>query len=296
MRLKTFRTPLLYGLITMIVTLLSACSSAALTAINTPSHLFSTLSEEKDIPYGDKPYQKLDLYLPKAPGANNGTLVVFIYGGGWTTGSKEQYFFVADALTSAGYAVAIPDYIKYPQGVFPSFVEDIALSIAWLSDNLEHYTEVDNVVLMGHSAGAHTAALLLTDTRYLAAHDLQVSYITAFIGLAGPYGFTPKEKQYQAIFANMDDYTQMQPLYFVTGNEPPMLLLHGSKDTTVLPVNTRKFAEKVNGAGGTATPHYPDGQGHIAPVLALSRVYATNNAVRSEILEFLQSSGTLQDD
>ena len=289
MHLRTIRTPLLYGLIIMLVTLLNACSSAALTAINTPSYLFSNLTAEKDISYGDQPYQRLDLYLPKTPNANSGTLVVFVYGGGWTTGSKEQYFFVADALTSAGYAVAIADYIKYPQAVFPAFVEDIALSIAWLSDNLEQYAAIDNVILMGHSAGAHTAALLLTDTRYFAAHDLDANYIKAFVGLAGPYGFTPKEKQYQAIFANMDDYTQMQPLNFVSGNEPPMLLLHGSNDTTVLPVNTRKFAEKVNDAGGTAVAQYADGQGHVAPVLALSRVYFADNAVRTGILGFLRT-------
>ena len=278
----------------MLATLLSACTSAALTAVNTPSWILSDHTVEKDLAYGRQDHQKLDLYLPDTPGPNSTTLVVFVYGGAWTAGTKEQYYFVADALTSAGYVVAIPDYIKYPNAVFPTFVEDIALSIAWLSGHVRQFTPVDNVVLMGHSSGAHTGALLLTNQQYFAAVDLDPDWINAFVGLAGPYGFTPKEDKYRAIFANLDNYQQMQPLHFATGREPPMLLLHGSKDTTVLPVNTRKFAEKVNAAGGAAQARYHAGQGHVAPVLALSRVYDADNAMRLEILEFLRTATATQ--
>ena len=274
--------------VVMLSMLLSACTNLALKAINTPSYLSAEIRVEKGLAYGDQAHQKLDLYLPPESVNSNRQLVIFVYGGDWTSGSREGYFFVADALTSAGYAVAIPDYIKYPEGVFPAFVQDIALAIDWLVSNAGRFTDIDTLILIGHSAGAHTAALLVTDQRYLAAHQLPADTIDAFVGMAGPYAYLPEEEKYRNIFGNMDDYSGMQPLHFVTGSEPPMLLLHGSRDKTVLPVHTRKFAEKVNALGGrAATRFYPE-QGHATMVLALSRVSDQNNEIRSHILEFLR--------
>lgn len=269
--------------------LLSACTNVALQAVNLPSYLMSDLRLERGIAYGERADQKLDLYLPIESAQQRRQLVVFIYGGAWTSGSRADYFFVADALTAAGYAVAIPDYIKYPRGAFPAFVDDVAQSIAWLSAHIDRYAPIDEFVLMGHSAGAHTAALLITDPAYFTAQQTEIAPIGAFVGLAGPYGFKPDSRKYQNIFANLDDYNQMRPLHFVTGNEPPMLLLHGSADTTVLPVNTRKFAERVLAGGGSAQAQYYDDAGHIAPVLAMSRLPFANRHMRADILEFLDS-------
>jgi acetyl esterase/lipase len=270
--------------------LLSACTDIGFHALNAPSYLLSEQHVENSLAYGDQAHQKLDLYLPAQHIDSRKELIIFVYGGDWTSGSKENYYFLADALTSQGYAVAIPDYIKYPQGRFPDFVEDVALSISWLSDYINRYTEVDDFILMGHSAGAHTGALLITDPSYLAARGYRREEIRAFVGLAGPYGFQPKDEKYQDIFANLDNYKQMQPLHFADGKEPPMLLLHGSSDSTVLPINTRSFAEKVKSAGGTVTTHFYADTGHVGLVISLSRVFDSDNTIRNDILEFLQSN------
>lgn len=272
--------------------LLTACTGVALKAINTPSCWLSDLRRESNLHYGNKAHQHLDLYLPGDDIKARRQLIVFIYGGGWTTGARENYYFVADALTAAGYAVAIPDYIKYPEGVFPAFVEDIALSIAWLSANIERFAAIDDIIIMGHSAGAHTGALILTDPGYLAAHGLDAGNIRAFIGLAGPYAFMPEKQHYKNVFANLQDYTRMQPLHFADGNEPPMLLMHGTGDTTVLPANTRKFARKVNNLGGTAVTQFYDDKSHVGILLALSRLFDQKDVVLSDILDFLQEKLT----
>lgn len=277
------------GLITMSAMLLSACTGLALKAINAPSYWLSDLHVEENVPYGAMAHQQLDIYFPDDGVEDKRQLIVFIYGGGWTTGTKENYYFVADALTSAGYSVAIPDYIKYPTGEFPAFVEDIALSIAWLSANMDRFDAIENIIVMGHSAGAHTGALILSDPRYLAAHGLGAEGIRAFIGLAGPYGFTPKKEHYRNIFANLQDYTRMQPLHFADGDEPPMLLLHGTGDTTVLPVNTRKFSEKVNRLGGKAVTQFYDDKSHAGLLLSLSRVFDRQDVIIRDILAFLEA-------
>ncbi len=263
----------------------SACTSVGLKVVNTPTYLGNKHSVQKDLRYGDAKQQQLDLYIPDEAGENNKTLIVFLYGGGWTSGEKD---FAADAFTSAGYMVAIPDYIKYPAGRFPAFVDDVALAVAWLKENINSYGEVDDFVLVGHSAGAHIGGLLITDEHYLAAHDLQPQLFSRFVGMAGPYGFTPRKKKYQKIFNNLDNYAPMQPLHFVDGDEPKMLLLHGEDDTTVEVKNTRLFAAKVNGMGGSAAAKYYKDVGHIGMVLALSRIYDFNGSIKSDILQFLQ--------
>jgi len=268
--------------------LLSGCTNIGLQVVNLPSHIAGDLRAERGIAYGPLPHQELDLYLPGSGITPRRQLVVFVYGGNWTSGGRGEYFFVAEALTAAGYAVAIPDYIKYPGGVFPAFVDDVAASIAWLDKHAADYTDIENFVLMGHSAGAHTAALLVTDERYLDAYGITTDSIAAFIGLAGPYGFRPDKQRYRDIFANLEDFDQMRPLHFADGDEPPMLLLHGDDDTTVLPVNTRRFAARVNAGGGRAETRFYPGVGHIAPVLALSRTPLRNAEIRNDILSFLE--------
>lgn len=271
--------------------LLSGCTNVALQAINVPSYLATGPRAERGLSYGEQDHQKLDLFLPPESVEDRRQLVVFIYGGAWTAGNRSDYYFVAQTLAGAGYTVAIPDYIKYPQGVFPAFVTDVATSIGWLAGNLARFTAVDDVIIMGHSAGAHTGALLLTDERYLQEAGVNKEQISAFVGLAGPYGFKPGEQRYRDIFDNLEDYNQMRPLHFADGDEPPMLLVHGDDDTTVLPVNTRQFAERVNGAGGSATTKFYPGVGHVAPVLAFARAPVGDAAIREDVLAFLANVG-----
>lgn len=276
------------GMSVAIGALVSACTNVAMEAVNVPSYVSGEARAVRGLAYGGEPHQKLDLYLPGEAAGGQRPLVVFVYGGGWTSGSRGEYYFVADALTDAGYAVAIPDYIKYPQGVFPAFVDDVAQAVAWLADNVAQYAPVSEFVLMGHSAGAHTAALLITDPRYFADLAFDPARIGAFVGLAGPYGFRPQEQKYRAIFANLENFDLMRPLHFANGSEPPMLLLHGEDDTTVLPVNTRKFAARIEAGGGSAQTRFYTGAGHIEPLLALSRLPFNNTAMRADILAFLR--------
>ncbi len=267
---------------------LSACTGVAMQGLNAPSYLLGNMRTERGLAYGAQAHQKLDLFFPGEGAAFHGQLVVFVYGGAWTSGSRGSYYFVADALTAAGYAVAIPDYIKYPQGAFPEFVTDVAQAVQWLAGNIDDYADINDFVLMGHSAGAHTAALILTDDAYLRTAGLEKPPISAFVGLAGPYGFKPEKEKYRNIFANLEDFNQMRPLHFANGDEPPMLLLHGEDDTTVLPVNTRKFAARINEGGGSAETKFYPGAGHVAPLLAFARLPLGDSRIQADILEFLQ--------
>jgi acetyl esterase/lipase len=146
----------------------SACTQAAFTAANLPTHLVE-MTVEHDRAYGPEPSQKLDIYVPADPKDKLMDAIVFFYGGRWTYGAKEDYRFVAATFAKEGFIVVIPDYRKYPYVRFPVFVEDGAKALAWVYDHIaELHGDPARIHVVGHSAGAHIGALLTADPHYLA--------------------------------------------------------------------------------------------------------------------------------
>ena len=142
---------------------------------------------DRDVAYGPLPRQRLDVYRPRERVKPAG-VVVFFYGGDWQNGSKADYRFVGQALASRGFVAVLPDYRLYPQVTFPAFVEDGALAVRWAHD---HLGDAGPLHLMGHSAGAHVAALLALDDHYLKNVGLDRGAVRAAALLSGPYNFVP---------------------------------------------------------------------------------------------------------
>lgn len=167
---------------------LSACSSTGLMVLNGIIKAENPQSIRKDLAYGEQPWQRLDVYPNRQqPMKVASPVIIFIYGGGWDSGSKNQYFFAANAFVKRGYTVVVPDYIKFPDGKFPSFVKDAAKAFEWTKKNIASFNgDPENIFIVGHSAGAHTGALLSTDARYLAEVGFKKSDIRGFAGMAGP--------------------------------------------------------------------------------------------------------------
>jgi len=201
-------------------------------------------------------------------------MVVFFYGGGWESGAKENYRFVAQALTARGYAVAVPDYRLYPQVRYPAFLEDGAAAVAWLwREGAQHGMPASPVALVGHSAGAYIAVMLTVDRRWLrAAGTSPCAAVISAVGLSGPYDFLPlTEPNLMEIFGPEDARPLTQPINHVNGRAPPLLLLlTGDADTRVRPRNSANLAARVRERGGrTETAVYP-GLGHVQTVAAFA--------------------------
>lgn len=240
------------------------------------------------IPYGPGERQRLDVYVPEAL-SRPAKVVVFYYGGAWRGGNRGYYRFVGQALAAEGAIVVVPDYRVYPEVQFPAFVEDAALALRWVQDNIGGMGgDADDLWLIGHSAGAHIAALLITDDRYLGAAAVERERVQGFVGLAGPYAIDPlRYRTTRPAFAALTVPDPAQPITHVDGDEPPMLLLHGGGDGTVWPINSHAFADRVKAAGGRAeVVEYPE-VGHIGLVLALSEAFRGSGAVFRDTLRFL---------
>ena len=173
-------------------------------------------------------------------------LVVFLYGGCWTTGARRAYRFLAHVLGSRGFAVAIPDYRLFPDAKFPDFLVDTASAIGWLHRHAgEHGIHGDRMALLGHSAGAYNAAMVALDPIYLERAAVAPEVLAGVVGLAGPYAFNPLEfQETREIFApSSHDPDRVQPLRLIRRRAaPPMLLAHGGADRRVLPINSLRFA------------------------------------------------------
>lgn len=272
--------------------LLSACSGAAFWAVNAPAS-FKRDQVHADIAYG-APGQKLDVYLPaEAVGQKinpNNDVLVFLYGGRWETGAKEDYRFVADAFTRQGFIVVIPDYRKYPDVRFPAFVEDAAKAVAWTSANIQNYGGNPNrVYLAGHSAGAHIGSLLAADERYLKNAGVQPSVIKGFAGLAGPYSFTPDEQDLKDMFGPPANYPQMQATSFIDGHEPPILLLYGAQDDTVGRFNLDKLQKRIEEKHGRVISKIYPNLDHISIVGALSWWKRDDAPVIQDMVSFFKT-------
>jgi acetyl esterase/lipase len=163
--------------------LLGGCAATSVVNGLTPEDDFRLVA---DIRYGPEPRQALDIYLPTRTPLRR-TPLVFVYGGAWERGDKADYLFVGQAFAELGYATVVPDYRLYPDASFPDFVDDVAAAVTTALGRLGKAACLDarRVVLVGHSAGAHTAALLALDPDYLArAGAIEPA---ALVGLAGPY-------------------------------------------------------------------------------------------------------------
>ncbi|MGF1552122.1 MAG: alpha/beta hydrolase [Paracoccaceae bacterium] len=227
----------------------SASTRVLLGLANLPDTLLARPAVE-DAPFGAHRLA-LDLYRPDGAAPEGGwPLVVFFYGGAWQTGERGQYAFAATALAEAGFVAAVPDYRKYPAVRFPAFMRDAAAAVATARALAPgHGGDPDRVLLVGHSAGGHMAALLAYDRRYLVEAGVAPAAIAGVAGLAGPYDFTPQAEDIRAIFGPPERYPAMRTGRFVAPGGPPILMQLGAEDAVVGRVNIERLSAALVEAG-----------------------------------------------
>jgi acetyl esterase/lipase len=245
---------------------------------------------KSDVAYGPGERQRLDVYSPK--GATRAPVLIFVHGGGWYNGSKADYPFLGDAFVEAGYVTVIISYRVAPQAVFPEFVQDVALSVRWVKDNIANLGgDPNRVYLMGQSSGAHTAALVALDPTYLREVGLERNAIRAFVGQAGPYNFLDfleTDARTQKAMGPRENWARAQPVNWVDGKQPPMFLQHGLKDTVVNIKNPDWLSSIIKEKGGEVEVKYYPEVDHPGIVGAISRVARfIDPKIFPDIIEFL---------
>ncbi|XP_054895339.1 uncharacterized protein si:dkey-193c22.1 [Poeciliopsis prolifica] len=252
---------------------------------------------KKGIVYGRRG-NKLDLYYPPIHNKDKfSPLVVFIYGGAWSSGHRSIYCLLARQMAEElDAAVVCPDYCTYPKGNVLMMIQDIADCLIWAQENGQTFSfDKDNIVLVGHSAGAHLGvmtALFLLDTR----EDLVIETkkqqqilqsIQGVIGLSGVYSimdhYEHEKKrgiEYVSCMSramdgekNFPHYSPMQIVQNLSDDKlsraPRFVLLHGNCDIVVPFESSTKFYKLLSSLSGKVSLHLLPTVNHIEMVTDL---------------------------
>ncbi|MEB3753735.1 alpha/beta hydrolase [Acinetobacter sp. MD2(2019)] len=249
----------------------------------TPKHSFHLL---ENIAYGDQPRQQLDLYTSSRKNTQQ-SLIVFVHGGTWSHGDKQDYLFLAESFTQEGFDVAIVNYQLAPEHIFPSYVNDLVLALNYL-DQHQHQLKIstDNLVLMGHSAGGFNIMSAVYSPH--ANHLTCKAKIKALVGLAGPYHFDYLGDVYlEQAFNPKVPYQQVMPYYFVEKNHIEHILLLAENDRLVANSNTLDMHQKLLEVGNRSCIYTVPKTGHVTLVGSVSRFFSSYFETRNILLSSL---------
>ena len=233
------------------------------------------LRVDRDRPYADAPHERqvLDVYAPAS--GEGRPVVVWIHGGGWRAGDKSQLQRKPQAFVDAGYVFVAPNRRFIPGASMHDVVADVAKSIRWAHDHAKEYGgDPNSIFVMGHSSGAHVAALVSTDLRYLEAEGLSPAIIKGCVPLDSGLYDVPAQvaasasdplrtATYQQLFSDTDSQRELSPITYVgpKKNVPPFLIFY--IDHVFTKTQSQRFAEKLREANVPVELYYAeDGKTH----------------------------------
>ncbi|AKM83785.1 MAG: lipase/esterase [Candidatus Campbellbacteria bacterium GW2011_OD1_34_28] len=194
----------------------------------------------KDIRYADKKSLTLDLYIPDEPSA----LLVWIHGGGWTNGDKKDANQIFKKFIKSGYAVAYINYSLTNIDSHPRQIQEIKGAIRWLRANADNYGyNTSSIIVGGGSSGAHLALLLglsgdVAELEGTVGGNLEysskVDAIVDFYGISDLSLFDIESPSFNRL-GNISSrlLESASPVYYLTSDDPPVIIFHGDKDVTV---------------------------------------------------------------
>lgn len=220
---------------------------------------------------------QLDIVRPKAPGPYPG--VVVLHGGAWKVGNRKDVASFAESLAAHGYVVASVSYRLAPKAKFPAQIEDVRTAVRFLRANAREY-DIDpkRFAATGFSAGGHLSLLLGTadksaglDGTLYPDQDGRVQCVASYFG--------PTDLSLYAATEGLEDafmvpllgkevktdrtlYKKASPIDYVTKDDPPVLMFHGTFDFVVPIVHSERMLTKLKEAGVPAELVKFPGEGH----------------------------------
>jgi arylformamidase len=142
-----------------------------------------------DVPYGDAPSEKLDIFPATRAGA---PVLVHIHGGYWRALDKRDQSFVAASFVHAGAMVVVPNYALCPAVTIEHITMQLVRALAWVWRHAaQHGGDPQRIVVSGHSAGGHLAAMLLSCDWRAVAPDLPARLVQAALSISGLFELEP---------------------------------------------------------------------------------------------------------
>jgi len=265
----------------------------------------------KDIPYTtpiQSEKQKLDLYIPESEGPM--PCLIWIHGGAWRTGSKEGLPRVVDMLLDHDYIIASIGYRLSSEAIFPAQIFDCKTAIRFLKINAGKYgIDPEKIAVAGSSAGGHLVALLGTSAGVPSLEDKSMgsgnisSRVHAVVDYFGPTDFmimdelpgickdpmvhlVPDSPESLLLGCDIRQCPEKvkwaNPITYITEDDPPFLILHGTDDCTVTPQSSVLLEKALKEKGVPVSLHLLPGAGHGGPQFVTPET-------KTEVLNFLNA-------
>ncbi len=235
----------------------------------------------------DRYRHRLDLYVPK--GKKDVPVMMFVHGGGFTVGIKDQYAFVGQVFASYGIATAVISYRLAPKTTYPGNVQDTARAFAWLRAHVAEYGgKADRIFISGHSAGATLIAMLASDPAYL--HDVgeSLDHVAGVIPISGSFTQTGRSAMFQGFPpAEPETVRNASAISHVAGPHPPFLILYGDMDMPRTGEDAQAMAKALKAAGDSAEVHEIAGHAHMDMITGVTD--PSDRGLRY-MLEFIRSA------
>lgn len=191
-----------------------------------------------DEAYGDEPGETLDVFPARAAGS---PVLVFIHGGYWRAFDKADHSFVAPAFVQAGAMVVVPNYALCPAVTIEQIALQTTRALAWVARNASRYGgDPRRIVVVGHSAGGHLAAMLLACRWAQVGADLPQHLVSGAMSISGLYDLEPVR---QTPFLQADvgltpaAVRRLSPAFFARPPGPLVALVGGSESEEFLRQN-----------------------------------------------------------
>jgi acetyl esterase/lipase len=250
----------------------------------------------RDVAFHPNMEPRLDVYSPAEGSAH--PVVVFVHGGSWKSYDKNLFAPVATRLLPENIVVVIPDYTLHPEARYEQMTHEVAAALSWTLDNIDRYGgDPQRVVIAGHSAGAHLAALAIMDPRFMATYGHRSAEICGYVGLSGVYDVQAEFDYWQSrgsapqvildVMGGEQNLDIASPIRYVRADLPPFLVIHGDDDQTVPVEIGTAFHAALQTAGAESTLGLYPGSGHSDYLFA---ALADESApVVTDILSFVRS-------
>ena len=206
--------------------------------------------DEHMFKYGDEEKQELLIVSPKDK--HKETVLVFVHGGGWKSGSVSSFKFVGHYFAKQGYTVILTGYRHVPHARYPDQVNDVIKAIEiGVNELKEMGLYKKKLILMGHSAGAQIASLI-TMKNLLNESDLHSHDIKGLLCISGPLDFSKCKgseivKMIDDYLPNMADRFAADPSKnLIREDALEILCIHGEDDPLISIDASLAFVSKVN--------------------------------------------------
>ncbi len=255
---------------------------------------FLRITQSKNIQYDTEKKLALDIYRPKK-GKDLKKVFVFIHGGNWNSGSKNQYAFLGKRMAKKGIVTVIIDYRLSPLTNYEGMATDAARALKWTREQIHAYGgDSSQIYVSGHSAGGHLAALIATDPRFFAT--LGIANPIKGVVLDDAFGLDihkylniskkPKDSIYLPVFSkNQENWKLGSPINYLHAEMPRFMLFVGEKTHPSIIYGSDDFLTALQKYQPSARLVKFNHKKHVAMVLMFANPFSK---AYSEIFKFME--------